>query len=45
MRTVKTFSIQFWADTAKAKNGEVLLYARITMEQKRLSISLKRKVT
>ncbi len=44
MRTAKTFSIQFWADTAKVKNGEVLIYARITMDQKRLSVSLKRKV-
>lgn len=44
MRTSKTFSIQFWADTRKNKNGEVLIYARITMDQKRLSISLKRNV-
>ena len=44
MRTTKTFSIQFWADTRKASHGEALVYARITMDQKRLSVSLKRKV-
>ncbi|MCC4212833.1 site-specific integrase [Leeuwenhoekiella parthenopeia] len=44
MRTTKTFSIQFWADTRKASQGEALVYARITMDQKRLSVSLKRKV-
>tara|TARA_R110002020_G_scaffold293535_5_gene509220 strand:- start:155033 stop:156301 length:1269 start_codon:yes stop_codon:yes gene_type:complete len=45
MRTAKTFSIQFWADKQKAKNGTALIYARITMDQKRLSISLKRRIT
>lgn len=44
MRTAKTFSIQFWVDRQKAKNGEALIYARITMDQKRLSISLKRRI-
>ncbi|MFD2828614.1 Arm DNA-binding domain-containing protein [Leeuwenhoekiella polynyae] len=44
MRTTKTFSIQFWADTRKTKDDETLIYARITMDQKRLSICLKRKV-
>ncbi|MEH6657592.1 site-specific integrase [Leeuwenhoekiella marinoflava] len=44
MRTTKTLSIQFWADTRKTKDEEVLIYARITIDQKRLSISLKRKV-
>ncbi|WP_437373057.1 Arm DNA-binding domain-containing protein [Maribacter litoralis] len=31
-------------DKQKAKNGKTLIYARITRDQKRLSISLKRKV-
>ncbi|RAJ17719.1 integrase-like protein, partial [Gelidibacter algens] len=44
MRTSKTFSIQFWMDTKKSKNGEGLIYARINVDQKRLSISLKRKL-
>ncbi|HEA29714.1 MAG TPA: site-specific integrase [Leeuwenhoekiella sp.] len=45
MRTSKTFSIQFWMDQKKAINGEGLIYARVTVDQKRLSISLKRKVS
>lgn len=44
MRTTKTFSIQFWMDKKKAKNGEGLIYARVIVDQKRLSISLKRKL-
>ncbi len=44
MRTSKTFSVQLWADQKKAINGEALIYARITVDQKRLNISLKRKV-
>ncbi|WP_245905333.1 Arm DNA-binding domain-containing protein, partial [Gelidibacter algens] len=31
-------------DTKKSKNGEGLIYARINVDQKRLSISLKRKL-
>ncbi len=44
MRTSKTFSIQFWMDTKKSKKSEGLIYARINVDQKRLSISLKRKL-
>ncbi|MDC6367347.1 MULTISPECIES: site-specific integrase [Flavobacteriaceae] len=41
MRTKNTFSILFWADQKKAKNNEALIYARITVNQKRVNISLK----
>lgn len=44
MRTSKTFSINFWMDTKNTKNDEGLIYARINVDQKRLSISLKRKI-
>ncbi|MGC1472375.1 MAG: tyrosine-type recombinase/integrase [Psychroserpens sp.] len=44
MRTSKTFSIQFWMDRKKAKQGEGIIYARINVDQRRLSISLKRKL-
>lgn len=44
MRTTKTFSVQFWADQKKAINGEALIYARITVDKKRLSVSLKMKI-
>ncbi|HXJ97759.1 MAG TPA: phage integrase SAM-like domain and Arm DNA-binding domain-containing protein [Gelidibacter sp.] len=44
MRTSKTFSIRFWVNPKKAKNNNALLYARITVNQKRVEISLKRKV-
>jgi len=44
MRTSKTFSVNFWLDKKKVKNGEALVYARITVNSKRLNISLKRSV-
>ncbi|MEX0314095.1 MAG: site-specific integrase [Allomuricauda sp.] len=44
MRTKNTFSILFWADQKKAKNNEALIYARVTVNQKRVNISLKRKI-
>lgn len=44
MRSTHTFSILFWADQKNAINGEVLIYARITVDQKRSNISLKRRV-
>ncbi len=44
MRTSKTFSIQFWADLKRESKGLAPLYARINVDQKRLSISLKRKI-
>jgi len=45
MRTSKTFSIRFWADTQNAQNDQALIYLRLTVNQKRLSLSLKRKVS
>ena len=44
MRSTNTFSILFWADQKNATNGEALVYARITVNQKRANISLKRRV-
>lgn len=44
MRTSKTFSIRFWVNPKKVKNKSALLYARITVNPKRVEISLKRKV-
>lgn len=44
MRTKNTFSILFWADQKNSTNTQALLYARITVNQKRVNISLKRKV-
>ncbi len=44
MRSTNTFSILFWADQKNATNDEALVYARITVNQKRANISLKRRV-
>ncbi len=44
MRTSKTLGIHFWVNKQKEIDGEVLLYARITVDKKRVNISLKRKV-
>ncbi|TXD83472.1 site-specific integrase [Subsaximicrobium wynnwilliamsii] len=44
MRTTKTFSIRFWADAQNANNNIALVYARLTVNQKRLSLSLKRRL-
>ncbi|MCB0753111.1 MAG: site-specific integrase, partial [Ignavibacteriae bacterium] len=44
MKTSTTFSILFWLKLSKAKNGKAPLYARITVNGKRVEISLKRKV-
>lgn len=44
MRSTNTFSILFWADQKNATDGEALVYARITVNQKRANISLKRRV-
>lgn len=44
MRTKNTFSISFWADLKNATNNTALIYARITVNSKRVNISLKRKV-
>lgn len=44
MKTTSTFSILFWADFSRVKNDQVSIYARITVNGKRATISLKRKV-
>lgn len=44
MRTSKSFSIHFWINSKKLKNDLAPLYARITVNQQRVEISLKRKV-
>ena len=44
MRSKQTFSVSFWADQKNATNGEALLYVRVTVNQKRSNISLKRRV-
>ena len=44
MKSSTTFSILFWADFARAKDNRASIYARITVNGKRATISLKRKV-
>ena len=44
MRTSSTFSILFWIYAKRIKNNEAPLYARITVDKRRLNISLKRRV-
>jgi hypothetical protein len=44
MRTTNTFGIQFIVRTNKSKNGLVPLYCRITVNARRVEISLKRSV-
>tara|TARA_R110002033_G_scaffold124748_2_gene166672 strand:+ start:184 stop:1443 length:1260 start_codon:yes stop_codon:yes gene_type:complete len=44
MKTTVTFSILFWADLSRAKDNQASIYARITVNGKRATISLKRKV-
>lgn len=42
MQTSKTFTVHFWLQMAKEKGGKAPIYARITVNQKRVEISLKR---
>ncbi len=44
MRTLSTFSILFWVYSQRAKNNLAIVYARITLNGRKLNISLKRKV-
>ncbi len=44
MKTTSTFSIHFWANFSRVKDGQTLLYARITVNGKRATIGLKQKV-
>lgn len=45
MQTSKTFAIHFWLQIAKEKDGFAPVFARVTVDKKRLEISLKRKTT
>ena len=44
MRTTSTFSILFWVYLKRIKNNQAPLYARITVDGKKLNISLKRRI-
>ena len=44
MKTTTTFAILFWINALRAKNNEAELFARITVNQRRVNISLKSKV-
>mgnify|MGYP004702463013 FL=1 len=44
MRTKTTFSILFWLDNQNNQQELALLYARISVNQKRVNISLKKKI-
>jgi site-specific recombinase XerD len=43
--SVTTFSVLFWANQSKTRNGLTPLYARITIDGKRAEISLKRTIS
>ena len=45
MQTSKTFSIHFWLKMAKRKGDSAPIYARITVNGKRVEISLKRYIS
>jgi len=44
MQSQTTFSLSFWVNATRAKNNQVSVYGRITVNGKRANISLKRKV-
>ncbi|UMB53914.1 site-specific integrase [Lutibacter sp. A64] len=44
MKTSTTFSILIWVNTSRVKDNQAKLFARVTVNQKRVSISLKRSV-
>lgn len=44
MKTSSTFSILIWINASRAKNNEAEIFARVTVNQKRANISLKRKI-
>lgn len=44
MRTEATFSVLFWVYTQRTRNNQAPLYARISVNKKKLNLSLKRKV-
>lgn len=44
MKSQSTFATLFWVSSTRIKNGQVSVYVRITVNGKRVNISLKRKV-
>lgn len=44
MKSIHTFSILFWINRAKVKDGKAPIYARVTVDGKRVEISIKRTV-
>lgn len=44
MRSTNTFAILFWINTSRVSNGAAKLYVRVTVNQKRVNISLKRSI-
>lgn len=44
MKTTNTLGILLWADLARSKDNQASIYARITVNGKRATLSLKRKV-
>lgn len=44
MKTNQTFSILFWINRAKIRNGTVPIYCRVTVNGKRAEISIKRSI-
>jgi integrase/recombinase XerD len=44
MKSQNTFAILFWVSSTRIKDGQVSVYVRITVNGKRVNISLKRKV-
>ncbi|WP_166636559.1 hypothetical protein [Salegentibacter sp. 24] len=44
MRTQSTFSVLFWIYSKRAKGNQTAIYARISINGRKLNISLKRKV-
>jgi integrase len=44
MKTTITFSILIWINSSRAKDNEAEIFARVTVNQRRVNISLKKKV-
>lgn len=44
MRSNSTFSVLFWLYSGRSKNGKAPIYARISVNGKKLNISLKRRI-
>ncbi|MDO9594939.1 MAG: site-specific integrase [Lutibacter sp.] len=44
MKTTITFSILIWINSSRAKDNEAEIFARVTVNQRRVNISLKRKI-